>query len=202
MVCITVFITMGRKKNFIEEDILDRSIVLFQQLGYHATSPEELVNHLKISRSSLYATFGDKRGLLIRALHRYSKLTTDALEQIRRNAKNPRDGISKIFDLAVKGCYHPGMPNGCFLVNSIIEFGPHDEQALQIIQQSYNDSRYAIFHFLEMLKNSSPSHSDLDVETITDYLVNTMSGMVVSTKAGMDEEACRKMIEQTLSILK
>lgn len=200
--CITVFITMGRKKNFIEEDILDRSIVLFQQLGYHATSPEELVNHLKISRSSLYATFGDKRGLLIRALHRYSKLTTDALEQIRRNAKNPREGISKIFDLAVKGCYQPGMPNGCFLVNSIIEFGPHDEQALQIIRQSYNDGRDAILHFLEMLKNSSPSHSNLDIETVTDSLVNTMSGIVVSTKAGMDEEACRKMIGHTLSILK
>ncbi|WP_336829870.1 TetR/AcrR family transcriptional regulator [Sphingobacterium multivorum] len=193
---------MGRKKNFNEEDILDRSIVLFQRLGYHATSPEELVNHLKISRSSLYATFGDKRGLLIKALHRYSKLTSDALEQIKRSAKNPKEAISKIFDLVVKGCYQPGMPNGCFLVNSIIEFGPHDEQALQIIQQSYNNSRDTILHFLEMLKCSSPSHSDLDIETVTDFLVNTISGMVVSTKAGMDEEACHKMIEHTLSILK
>lgn len=193
---------MGRKKNFIEEDILDRSIVLFQQLGYHATSPEELVNHLKISRSSLYATFGDKRGLLIRALQHYSKLTNDALEQIKHSAQNPKEGIDQIFDLAVKGCYQPGMPNGCFLVNSIIEFGPHDEQALQIIKQSYNDSRDAISHFLEMLKISSPSHSALDIETVTDYLVNTMSGMVVSTKAGMHETACRKMIEHTLSILK
>jgi len=37
---------------------------------------------------------------------------------------------------------------------------------------------------------------------LVDYLLNTISGMVISAKAGMEENACRRMVEQTLSFLR
>jgi len=193
---------MGRKKNFIEEEILDKAIVLFQQKGYNATSPEELVKYLGISRSSLYATFGDKRGLLIKSLQYYVKLTADSVNKVTENNNDPIRGIEEIFNIAIEGCYHPGMPNGCFLVNSIIEFGSEDTQALELIRQSYQNCLDALSHFLILIKKDNPESKNLDIETTVDYLMNTISGIVVSTKAGMDEKSCRKMVDKTLSILK
>jgi TetR/AcrR family transcriptional repressor of nem operon len=143
-------VIMGRNKNFIEEETLDKAIVLFQLQGYRSTTPEDLVNFLGLSRSSLYATFGDKRELLIKALKRYRQLTGDALKKIMEEHTEPIKGIEKIFDVSIEGCYHPGMPSGCFLVNSIIEFGPEDNDALAIVQDSYQDCRNALLYFIRL----------------------------------------------------
>ncbi|MFP3594326.1 TetR/AcrR family transcriptional regulator [Chryseobacterium sp. SIMBA_038] len=192
---------MGRNKNFIEEEILDKAIVVFQERGFTATSPEELVKHLGLSRSSLYSTFGDKRALLIRSLNRYHELTGEALNKIKIDNIDPTQGIEQVFELAIQGCYHPGKPNGCFLVNSIIEFSPEDNGPLEIVQESYRECRDALVHFIEIRKNTSLSFKNIDVEITADYLINAISGMVVSAKAGMDEKACRLMVKKTLSNL-
>lgn len=192
---------MGRNKNFIEEETLDKAIVLFQLQGYRATSPEELVRHLGLSRSSLYATFGDKRELLIKALKRYRQLTGDALQQVIEAHTDPIKGIGKIFDISVEGCYHPGMPSGCFLINSIIEFGPEDNDALRIVRDSYQDCRNALLHFIRLSKKNQVSLRKPEMEIIADYLMNTISGMVVSAKAGMEEAACRRVVKKALSAL-
>lgn len=195
-------VVMGRNKNFIEDETLDKAIVLFQLQGFRTTSPQELVKFLGLSRSSIYATFGDKRGLLIKALNRYRQLTKDSLEKIIEDNKDPVKGIEKIFDVSVAGCYHPGMPSGCFMVNSIIEFGPEDSDALQIVRDSYADCRNALLYFIKLAKKNVASFKELNVETTTDYLMNTISGIVVSAKAGLDEPACRRLVKQTLSIFK
>jgi TetR/AcrR family transcriptional repressor of nem operon len=191
---------MGRNKNFIEEEALDKAIEVFQIQGFRATSPEELVKVMGLSRSSMYATFGDKQGLLLKALHRYRQLTRDSLDKIMTETSGPIDGIEKIFDLSVAGCYHPGAPSGCFLVNSIIEFGPEDADALKIVKDSYDDCRNALLHFITLGQKNKALSKKLDADTMADYLMNTISGMVVSAKAGLDESACRRVVQQTLSV--
>jgi TetR/AcrR family transcriptional repressor of nem operon len=191
---------MGRNKNFIEEEILDKAIVVFQERGYTATSPEELVKHLGLSRSSLYSTFGDKRALLIRSLNRYHELTREALNKIKKDNTDSVQGIEQVFEMAIQGCYHPGKPSGCFLVNSIIEFNPVDNGPLQIVRESYQECRDALVHFINIGKNSISSFKNMDTEVTADYLMNAISGMVVSAKAGMDEKACRLMVKKTLSL--
>ncbi|MNK28401.1 HTH-type transcriptional repressor ComR [compost metagenome] len=191
---------MGRNRNFIEEEILDKAIVLFQEQGYNNTSPEQLVKVLGLSRSSLYSTFGDKRGLLMGALRRYQQLTAVALKNITSENMEPIEGVHRIFDVSIKGCYYPGMPGGCFLVNSIIEFGPEENGPLEIVQESYKDCRDALLHFLKLAKKSNPKYKDLDTGITADYLINAISGIAVSAKAGMDEPTCRRMADLNLSI--
>jgi len=192
---------MGRHRNFVEEEILDKAIVLFQERGFASTSPEDLVKHLGLSRSSIYATFGDKRGLLVRALKHYHGLTVAALSKIVAENKDPRTGIEQIFEMSVQGCYHPGAPSGCFMVNSIIEFVPEDAGPLEFIQDSYKECRNALVYFLDMGVEKAPSYAKFDTSVIADYLINAISGMVVSAKAGMSEKDCRSMVKATLSFM-
>jgi TetR/AcrR family transcriptional repressor of nem operon len=52
---------MARTKNFDQDTVLDKAVDIFRRQGYRGTTPAELVEHLGISRSSLYDTYGDKR---------------------------------------------------------------------------------------------------------------------------------------------
>jgi len=58
---------MARVKEFNEVEVMDKAVELFWEKGYHATSANDLVNGLGLSRSSIYSTFTDKRTLFIKA---------------------------------------------------------------------------------------------------------------------------------------
>lgn len=61
---------MARPREFDETMVLDAAAAVFRRHGYAATSIEQLVAATGVHRGSLYATFGSKRGLFLRALDR------------------------------------------------------------------------------------------------------------------------------------
>ncbi|MFE5588533.1 helix-turn-helix domain-containing protein, partial [Kitasatospora sp. NPDC056531] len=59
---------MARTKEFDPDAALQAALELFWRRGYEATSMADLVEGLGIARASIYATFGSKRELYLRAL--------------------------------------------------------------------------------------------------------------------------------------
>src|SRR5690554_3220753 len=80
---------MARTKEFDEHEILDRAMNLFWLKGYNATSAQDLVDNLGISRSSLYDTFVDKHSLFVKALQQYRKERIDPVI-------NPQNGVEDV----------------------------------------------------------------------------------------------------------
>src|SRR4051812_41199008 len=69
----------GRPREFDENAVVQLAMELFWQRGYTATSIQDLVDALGIQRGSLYAAYGSKEALLLRALACYRESTTPAL---------------------------------------------------------------------------------------------------------------------------
>jgi TetR/AcrR family transcriptional repressor of nem operon len=61
---------MARPREFVEELAIDAAATVFCRHGYSATSVEQLVEATGVHRGSLYAAFGNKRGLFLRVLER------------------------------------------------------------------------------------------------------------------------------------
>ena len=61
----------GRPREFDTDEAIKSAMGVFWSFGYHATSLPELLDATNLSRGSLYAAFGDKHGLFLRALDRY-----------------------------------------------------------------------------------------------------------------------------------
>ena len=64
-----------RPKEFEHDEIVDAAMQVFWQLGYCATSIQDLVDGTGLSRSSLYNAFENKHGLYEHALRHYHDLT-------------------------------------------------------------------------------------------------------------------------------
>jgi TetR/AcrR family transcriptional repressor of nem operon len=199
---IFVAIIMARTKNFDETAVLDKAVDIFRRQGFKGTSPEELVTHLGISRSSLYNAYGDKRGLFIKSLVRYQELTTKALNDIADGAVDAFQGIRDIFDMTVHNLFEDKMPKGCFLVNSIVEFGADDTETVDIVKKSMDTNRETMFGLVKRGQENGQLNNKLSADTLADYLVNCLSGISVSAKAGIDKAACKVIVEHSLNILK
>jgi TetR/AcrR family transcriptional regulator, transcriptional repressor for nem operon len=67
-------LSRGRPRSFDVEAAVERAMDVFWSRGYHATALPDLLRATKLSRGSLYAAFGNKHSLFLRALDRYTPM--------------------------------------------------------------------------------------------------------------------------------
>src|ERR1700753_1582272 len=109
---------MARTKDFDEDEVLKKAVNLFWLKGYNATSMQDLVDGLGISRSSLYDTYGDKHTLFIKALEAYKAQSAGSMCGIVSNMDSAKEAIRQLFDFTTKQLLSDEQHKGCFLVNA------------------------------------------------------------------------------------
>src|ERR671923_2175460 len=85
----------GRPREFDPDEAIECAMGVFWSSGYHATSLPDLLEATNLSRGSLYAAFGDKHGLFLRALDRY---IDDALERVERELDPGKPALAGLRD--------------------------------------------------------------------------------------------------------
>lgn len=116
---------MARPLEFDRDAALDRAMRVFWRQGYQAASLPDLLGEMEISRSSLYAAFGDKRGLMAECLDLFARRTLQILARARAG-QPPLEALRLFFERSV---VEPpgGDPDwGCLLVNTVIEMADVD----------------------------------------------------------------------------
>src|SRR5579862_4531873 len=63
----------GRPRSFDEREALEKATQVFWSKGYDGVTIDDLVDGMGVGRPSLYAVFGDKRTLFLRALRAYAE---------------------------------------------------------------------------------------------------------------------------------
>ena len=106
----------GRPRKFDENEVLDRVIDVFWELGYDASDTKTLAKRTGLTKPSLYNAFGAKEDLFVAAVARYgqtrSKTSFDALA----NADTPSDGIRRYFENLAQNVASPHHPSGCLIL--------------------------------------------------------------------------------------
>lgn len=111
----------GRPRAFDIDAAVDAGVAVLRRRGFEATSLDDLTRAMGISRSSFYAAFGSKRGVLLTALDRYSRQRLQVLAEL---AAGPEPLAAILTALA--GVEGDG--RGCLLVNCLAELGAGDAE--------------------------------------------------------------------------
>lgn len=107
---------MGRTKEFDEGAVVARAMQVFWELGYDGASMADLLAATGLSRSSLYATFGDKRALFLRTVSAYASQSTAAREAAFANPERLPAALAEYLRGRVEALANPqGRPAGCYL---------------------------------------------------------------------------------------
>ncbi|WP_421853449.1 TetR/AcrR family transcriptional regulator [Oricola sp.] len=102
---------------FDPDDVLDKVIDVFWELGYDAADTETLSRRAGLTKPSLYNAFGSKEDLFVTAINRYSTTRSRAsLEALARPDK-PADGIRDYFLNLAQNVAAPGRPKGCLMLS-------------------------------------------------------------------------------------
>ncbi|MCC8961192.1 TetR/AcrR family transcriptional regulator [Bradyrhizobium sp. Pear76] len=118
----------GRPRSFDMEAAVERAMNVFWSRGYHATALPDLLRATKLSRGSLYAAFGDKHSLFLRALDCY---IADALARIDVELdprRAPVDGLRAYLAGYVERTRGANGRRGCLLVATAMELAGQDAE--------------------------------------------------------------------------
>jgi TetR/AcrR family transcriptional repressor of nem operon len=153
---------MPWEKKFDETEALDKAMLAFWAHGFEATSVQDLVDCMGLNRGSIYAAFGGKRQLFLRALSHYESSRRRAwLEALKRD-HSPRAAILALFQGAIGAALSDPDRSGCFLINTAIELSPHDEEIAETVAAGLSETE-AFFHALIVEGQSAgeiPDHVD------------------------------------------
>lgn len=175
---------MARTKEFNEDQALDKAIEIFWHKGYNGTSAQDLVNHLGLSRSSLYDTFGDKQKLFVKSLKRYQKQNLDSLIELFENAENIKTALTEIFKQAVVESLQDRITKGCFMVNSAVELAMHDPEIAKIVHDNQKVVEDIFCNAVKKGQELGQISDKQEARSLARFIFNNYSGIRVLARAG------------------
>ncbi|KAB2382851.1 TetR/AcrR family transcriptional regulator [Actinomadura montaniterrae] len=191
---------MARTKEFDPDAALQHALELFWERGYEATSMADLVERLGIARASVYATFGGKHELFLRALERYIETTdpkiAEALSQPGPVLPAVRALIDRYADEA--GRERPRL--GCLVVNTAVELAGRDAEAARLVEASWNFLEASLTSALTRARAQGELPADADPRALARLLLVIFQGMRVLGRAPAEESRIRDAARQAQAL--
>ncbi len=190
----------GRPRSFDEDEVLERAMNLFWLRGYEGLGLSELLEHMQISRQSLYDTFGSKRELFVRAIEHYRVTQlAQALALLDREGSRIENvkAVVRFFEqLATdQRC------RGCLVANALVEMGPHDQEIAALLRNTLELLQKALHRALREAQVQGELSPAKDPLELSRALMNALIGLSVTGKVRMGRATIRGIYSGTLSML-
>ena len=122
----------GPPKQFDRDEALSRAVDVFWTQGYLGTSVEDLLEAMELSRSSMYATFGDKKALFLEALQVWIDEQIAQFVEALRGPGSLLERVGRAFQQRHDAQKALGNA-GCLFGNTVAEGGMDDPEIARVL---------------------------------------------------------------------
>ena len=192
---------MARKKSFNKDDVLERAMNLFWKQGFHATSMQDIVQNVGLSRSSLYESFGSKQGLFDQALGNYCRTNREGVKALLSSEKSVKTGIRNLLESSIHCTISDADKKGCFVVNSTTELVPGDDEMLKALSKNRASFEKVFFEFLQKGQATGEIPPNKDIKTLSGLIYTVFSGLNVIAKLEKSPRKLMAQIDQVVGLL-
>ncbi len=174
---------MGRPREFSEADALDAAMRVFWAKGYEGTSLDDLTRAMRINRSSLYSTFGDKEELFRRVVERYQHGPVACIYKAFL-AQTARDVIEGLLRGTVKFLSDPSHPKGCLSLQGGLTCGTGTERVKQLMIDWRKGALKQLQKRMQQARSDGDLPSKVDPNSLAQYVFVLMNGLGVLAANG------------------
>jgi len=192
---------MARTKEFDPDVVLQRALELFWERGYEATSMADLVEHLKIGRASMYATFGSKHDLYLKALERYlSTRSPDPIELLAQPGP-ALPAVRALVEAYTEQSIQDQRRRGCMIVNAAGELLPGDERVARLVDANWTALEVALTSAFIRARAQGELARGSDPRTLARFVLVFLQGLRLMAKGHPDPGRLRDAASQALTLL-
>jgi AcrR family transcriptional regulator len=189
---------MGRHREFDEEKVLDAVLRVFWRKGYEGTSYADLTEAAGIERPALYAAFGNKEALFLRALARYDERYLDYIPEALE-LPTAREVAAHVLHKAVELNTRYPDRTGCLGINGALAGSDDAEPVRRALIEFRAAGRERLRERFERAKLEGDLPKTAKPEALATFVMTVTQGIAVQAKAGMSRDMLQTVAEQALS---
>ncbi|HEY8277501.1 MAG TPA: TetR/AcrR family transcriptional regulator [Methyloceanibacter sp.] len=187
----------GRPRAFCMDKALDAALDLFWRKGYEGTSIADLTEAMGINPPSLYAAFGGKEALFLRALDRYEAQHADSWRQAL-DAPTSYEMVKTLFESTAHSLGDKQNPKGCLLVQAALAGGDECDPVRLELAKRRNASVALIRERLARAKREGDLPKDADPASLARYVTTVIHGMAVQAVSGVSRAELNRVAATAL----
>ncbi len=192
---------MARPKEFDVEQALASAMNVFWSNGYKATSLGDLTGAMKISKSSMYETFGSKHDLFLSTIEYYIRTVTTQISGAAHIDAPAVKVIRALFHRAVQRMAEPNSRRGCYLNNCAVEVSVRDSEAGERVEKGLDMMEEAFFSLVQRGQREGDISTRHDPRSMARFLVSSLNGILVMGKAHASTDKLNDVVDITVNAL-
>jgi len=192
---------MGRPREFDSEQALDAAMHLFWRQGYEATSMQNLLDTMQLSKSSLYQTFGSKHELFQQCINQYRRMMTTELQQQFDAAISGREFIEKFFMMITDRAKNPANRIGCLVMNTATELAQRDKEIGKLIKLGTENFTKIFTQAVKRAQQEGDVSADKNPQALGYFLMSNLSGLNSMAKAGASQAVLKDISKEIVNSL-
>jgi len=193
----------GRPRAYDPEQALERAMHTFWTRGYCGTTLDDLSTAMQMNRPSLYAGFGDKHQLYLKAMQRFQ---TQARERFAE-ALEPRaddasfaDVIARYLHAAID-LYTASETTGCAVIATATVQALTEPDIGQLLDSVLDEMDSQLYQCLQTAAEHGALPDDADIEALTFLLASTAHSIGIRARAGFTRQRLESMADTLVHTL-
>ena len=192
----------GRPRAYDREAALLKAMEVFWTAGYSATSLDDITAATGMNRPSIYAAFGDKRGLYLQALDYYWQAGLDAMREALAPGVPVREGLMRVYRAALS-IYFPAkqQARGCFGIGTAtVETMAHPEIRAKFTEGLEKfDAEFETR--LKLAKEQDEIASPADAHALAMIASATLHTLAIRSRGGASKASLEKLAQSAVDVI-
>ncbi len=192
---------MPRLPEFDRTVVIERAMQVFWRRGYSQTTVTDLVAATGLQPGSLYAAFGNKKGVFLEVLEAYNRTFLERIRRLNADARPALICIRELLDDIVEDTVSRRNRRGCLAINALLELAEHEPDVAARLDAHNAKVRHAFAELIAKAQANGEISPAKRPEALAAFLVNNLWGMRVMCRGCADREGLTAVVDGILDAL-
>jgi len=157
----------------------------FWKRGYSGTTLDDLAAATGMNRPSLYAGFGDKRAIYVKALEYYWERGLRAMRGTLSQERPLQEGLRSVYEGALSIYFSgDGRPRGCFAMGTATTEVVEDPQIRAVFMRGMRSIDQCFEARFRLARDNDELPPDADPETLAGLASAILSKLAIRARSG------------------
>ncbi|MBL7253509.1 TetR/AcrR family transcriptional regulator [Paractinoplanes lichenicola] len=188
---------IGRPRGFDVDVALERAMLVFWRRGYEGASLVDLTGAMGITKTSMYAAFGNKEQLFLKALRRYAEGPAGYVDAALA-LPAARAVVEAILRGAARTSTSPPDFAGCLTVQGALACSDESRPAYDLLVQWRNDAADRLEERFGRAADEGDLPPGADPRRLARYVMTVAFGLSVQAANGLGRAELDEVVDETM----
>ena len=193
----------GRPRAYDPQIALQQALGVFWNTGYSGASLDSIASAAGMNRPSLYAAFGDKHALYIKALEQYWEFAAASMhEALTNEALTLRQALTQFYEGQLSIYFSgDGQPRGCFAIGTATTEAVEDPEIREVLSDRLSRLDADLEARLRVAIDKGELKDDVDAAALAVLASSLLHSISIRARAGKSREELTGLARNAVKVI-